>query len=118
MPKPAESQNLTAWVRSNYFYHSHEWKELRKAARARAGYVCEFPGCRAEGAHAHHIKSRWHYPDLALDLANLRIYCPRHHSGAHQFTKMPDHWLAYEPANDAQMQLPFEGLEVTNSCKR
>jgi hypothetical protein len=106
------SQSFIAWVRSDLFLHSNDWKKARFEALHRARYVCEFPGCDQRAEHGHHIKGRWRYPLLALEPSNIMMLCVRHHARTHGWKFVPSHWLAYAPANDAQFELPLEHIEA------
>lgn len=65
------------------FYNSPEWIAVRDRVRARGGNACSVGrllggDCSATLA-VHHIAPRSERPDLALDEANLRTVCVRHH---------------------------------------
>lgn len=77
------------------FYRSKEWKALRLEALERDNYECQ--DCKAEGKvytdnhdpdkhkrlDVDHIKEIEHYPELALELSNLRTLCIPHHNIKH-----------------------------------
>ena len=66
--------------KSDAFYASWEWKQVRYEAlvlHGRQCMVCGFTptlGCK-ERLVVDHIKPRSKFPDLALDLSNLQILC-------------------------------------------
>lgn len=65
--------------RADPFYSSPEWRTLRLAALKRDHFRCS--GCGASVAlrgqsRVDHIKPRRQHPQLALDLDNLRTFCP------------------------------------------
>lgn len=66
--------------KSDTFYASWEWKQVRYEALVMHGrqcMVCGFtptPGCK-ERLVVDHIKPRSKFPDLALSLSNLQILC-------------------------------------------
>ncbi len=66
---------MTKWHR---FLQSPEWLAARRAVFKRDGAICaccsrtRFDGVSLE---VDHIKPRWDYPDLALDMTNLQILC-------------------------------------------
>lgn len=98
-----------AWIRSRGFYQSREWVSVRTEAMRRADYKCQHAGCfEREGLVAHHIFQRWDYPDRALDLTNLIVYCGAHHEEHHHWIVSNRKWTRVQAANDAQFELPFE----------
>lgn len=77
---------------SDPFYHSAKWKSLRRAALDRDGGMCcdcmdlFRAGLMKKPRRAtmvHHVKSREEYPELALDLSNLRSLCDTCHNRRH-----------------------------------
>lgn len=55
--------------------------------KIRAGWVCEHPGCGEldrELLESHHIKSKYYFPELALDPENGKCLCLWHHAVAHR----------------------------------
>nr|WP_192944542.1 HNH endonuclease [Ligilactobacillus agilis] len=69
------------------FYHSKGWAALRQQALSRDNYECLW--CKEEGRvssgtlEVDHIKDLEHYPELALNLDNLRTLCKDHHNQRH-----------------------------------
>lgn len=74
------------------FYNSAKWNRTRKAVLERDHYECVW--CAAEGKVAtnidgrntlevDHIKELEYYPELALDMDNLRTLCKYHHNQRH-----------------------------------
>jgi 5-methylcytosine-specific restriction endonuclease McrA len=67
-----------AWVNSDDFLKSFEWRKLRMMALKRDGARCVCCGATAAGGsqiHVDHIKPRRSHPELALALSNLQILC-------------------------------------------
>lgn len=70
------------------FYDSPEWKELRLEAIARDNEECQW--CKYEGKvtktnlEVDHIKELEFYPELALDIDNLRTLCKDCHNKRHE----------------------------------
>ncbi|WP_438361620.1 HNH endonuclease signature motif containing protein [Priestia megaterium] len=77
------------------FYRSKEWTQLRLEALERDNYECQ--DCKAQGKvytnnhdpdkhkrlDVDHIRDIEHYPELALNLDNLRVLCIPHHNLKH-----------------------------------
>lgn len=76
------------------FYSSKEWKALRQLARDRDNQECQ--DCKATGKvftandsdkrkklEVDHIKELKDYPELCLELSNLRTLCVRCHNKKH-----------------------------------
>lgn len=72
------------------FYASTEWKAIRQACLERDHYECQW--CREQGRlttqydsvlEIDHIKELEKYPDLALDIDNLRTLCKDCHNKRH-----------------------------------
>ncbi len=83
---------MKAYKVSDPFYHSTEWKALRRVALDRDGGMCcdcmdKFRAGLIKKPHradvVHHIKNRKDYPELALDLSNLRSLCDTCHNKRH-----------------------------------
>jgi 5-methylcytosine-specific restriction endonuclease McrA len=71
--KPAEG-----WVKDDGFYATRAWRELRYLALVNNGGICQCCGARASDGvriHVDHIKPRYKFPKLALELTNLQILC-------------------------------------------
>lgn len=80
---------MAYYKESDPFYHSKEWKRIRKDALQRDGGMCQdcMDRMRAEIGYkpkratmVHHIIPRSERPDLALVMDNLRSLC----SGCHE----------------------------------
>ena len=69
------------------FYASSKWKKLRTKALKRDHYSCV--NCKAKGIlttsrlEVDHIKEVEYYPDLSLQLDNLRTLCRDCHNKRH-----------------------------------
>lgn len=61
--------------KSDSFFESREWKELRIRAIVRYGRRCMACGAINTELHVDHIKPRLKYPELALCFDNLQILC-------------------------------------------
>lgn len=74
--------------RRREFYNSPEWRKTRKEVLERDHYECQW--CAAEGKltntklEVDHIKELEYYPELALELDNLRTLCKFHHNQRHE----------------------------------
>ena len=55
----------------------------RRIVRARDGQRCAVPGCRAHGAHLHHIVYRSQSRRLKWHTSNLCFLCVAHHQLEH-----------------------------------
>lgn len=80
------------------FYNSTKWRRLRQKVLERDHYECQW--CVTEGRvisnlsqsssreriilEVDHIKELEYYPDLALEMDNLRTLCKFHHNQRHQ----------------------------------
>lgn len=67
-----------AYIKSDAFLGSFEWKRVRMAALANNGAACECCGAMAKDEitlHVDHIKPRKYFPHLALTLGNLQVLC-------------------------------------------
>ena len=67
-----------AYIISNEFLKSHNWKRVRMAALTQYGNQCMCCGVSPhEGAKicVDHIKPRLTNPELALDISNLQVLC-------------------------------------------
>jgi 5-methylcytosine-specific restriction endonuclease McrA len=75
-PKPLPPIGSRAWILSQAFYKSFEWKEVRYKALKLYGAACQCCNAsKGKTMHVDHIKPRSKYPELALDLNNLQILC-------------------------------------------
>lgn len=75
----------TLSLKEQGFYHSPAWRRIRRLALQQDRYLCQ--DCldnriAAKAAEVHHIKPLEQYPDLALDLGNLRCLCRDCHEQA------------------------------------
>ena len=63
--------------RADNFYKSKEWRALRFKALVKYGNQCMCCGRQPPDViiHVDHIKSRYNYPELELDINNLQILC-------------------------------------------
>lgn len=73
------------------FYQSREWRQLRKQILERDHYECQW--CADEGKvtnhfeavlEVDHIQELEHYPELALEMTNLRTLCKECHNKRHR----------------------------------
>ncbi|NRG68933.1 HNH endonuclease [Streptococcus suis] len=70
------------------FYHSTAWRRLRLEVLERDHHECLW--CAEEGKvstddlEVDHIMELEHYPELALDIDNLRTLCKYHHNQRHE----------------------------------
>ena len=91
-----------AWPAADAFYRSYRWRRLRIDAlednRERYGALtCEC--ClttRTAQWHVDHVRPRAHYPELALEPANLQVLCADCNLG--KGTRHTTDWRAEEPA--------------------
>ncbi|TLG72060.1 HNH endonuclease [Culicoidibacter larvae] len=78
------------------FYKSKAWKQLRLVALERDNNECQ--QCKANGVYhkaedVDHVKEIENYPQLALDINNLRCLCKRCHNAKHdRFVKRESKW--------------------------
>jgi 5-methylcytosine-specific restriction endonuclease McrA len=66
------------YVKNDGFYESKEWKQARYQTLRDHGRRCACCGATpATGAimHVDHIKPRYKFPELSLDLNNLQVLC-------------------------------------------
>lgn len=72
------SKEQVAFIISDAFLDSYEWRKLRYEVLKRNDGRCELCGrCKQDGIvlHVDHIKSRRLHPELALVLGNLQVLC-------------------------------------------
>lgn len=64
-------------AKSEVFLSSREWKKLRFKAFVKFGRRCMCCGSKPPDVilHVDHIKPRYNYPELALELGNLQVLC-------------------------------------------
>ena len=73
------------------FYSSSEWRRLREEVLRRDHWECQW--CKLEGKvvtnadtilEVDHIKELEYYPELALDIDNMRTLCKECHNKRHE----------------------------------
>jgi len=67
-----------AWLKSDAFLESREWKDFRYRVLKQRKPICELCGAtRKDGTiiQVDHIKPRSTYPQLALERSNAQILC-------------------------------------------
>lgn len=64
------------YKRSDPFYNSPYWREIRQIILERDEYRCCVPGCHEDATHVDHIRSRSQGGDERL--SNLRSFCSTH----------------------------------------
>lgn len=69
------------------FTISASWRSVREACFRRDNFTCQECKVRGGELHAHHIKSWALFPELRLDLNNLRTMCKPCHMSLHRLTK-------------------------------
>ena len=83
---------MADYKESDPFYHSKEWKRIRKAALMRDGGMCQDCMDRMRSGigvkpnratMVHHIIPRSERPDLELVMENLRSLCDSCHENQH-----------------------------------
>lgn len=64
-------------VKSKEFLESREWQSLRYEALKKHGRKCQCCGAKPPSVvlHVDHIKPRYRYPELCLDINNLQVLC-------------------------------------------
>ena len=77
---PNWKNGTTAAVRA--FYSSHEYFKWATAIKKRDKYTCQTCGSR-KNLQAHHIKSAFKYPELALIKRNGKTLCDKCHIAIH-----------------------------------
>lgn len=90
------------------FYASTRWRKVRLLALRRDLYRCVVCGAdvSASGvARVDHIKERSNYPDLELDVDNLRTLCTLHDSHAHREKGMA-------PGTERTVRFKLKGCDV------
>lgn len=65
-------------------FHSSASGKWSIAVKERDGHRCKFCGTNSEILHAHHIKQRSRFPDLALDIDNGITLCKTCHAKEHK----------------------------------
>lgn len=75
--KKQQQLKIEYGIKSEAFLKSREWRELRFEAFLKYGRICKCCGAKPPEVvlHVDHIKSRYRYPELALDLNNLQVLC-------------------------------------------
>ncbi len=61
------------------FYASAAWIRLRDY-KLQCDPLCQERDCREVASHVHHVKPRKQFPELALDLDNLKSLCQSCHN--------------------------------------
>lgn len=95
----------TAHPASEFFLYSRQWRKLRMEVLIKYGARCQCCGASAKtGAviNVDHIKSRYKYPDLALEFTNLQVLCDacNHGKGSWDETDWrPDEGEQFDPLN-------------------
>jgi len=79
------------------FYHTPAWRKLRVVALRRDKYLCQ--DCLKDkrvtlATEVHHMRPAEDYPELALDIGNLRCLCWH----CHELTKYQGESAAKSPA--------------------
>lgn len=62
-------------MKSNEFYSTREWIELRYKTFVKYGKICQCCGAKDVTLHVDHIKPRSKYPELELSIDNLQVLC-------------------------------------------
>ncbi len=71
-----ELQPLTkSKIDNSAFFNSKQWKELRYKVLKQSDGRCSACKRKHIVLHVDHIKSRFKYPELALDITNLQVLC-------------------------------------------
>ena len=105
---------MADYKESDPFYHSKEWKRIRKAVLARDGGMCQdcMDRMRAEigfrprrATLVHHIIPRSERPDLALVMDNLRSLCDSCHEERHPERRSKKKRKTLERAGKHQMRV-------------
>lgn len=89
-----------AWVNSDDFLRSFQWRQVRMVVLKRDGRKCAC--CNATAAdgvriHVDHIKPRRKYPELALDEDNLQVLCEECNHGKGSWDETDWREVADEP---------------------
>lgn len=105
---------MADYKESDPFYHSKEWKRIRKDVLARDGGMCQdcMDRMRAEigfrprrATLVHHIIPRSERPDLALVMDNLRSLCDSCHEERHPERRSKKKRKTLEGAGKHQMRV-------------
>lgn len=75
---PSAGSFSDAFIISDEFLSTYEWRKLRMVVLTKRGARCECCGATAKDGvriHVDHIKPRRHYPGLALIESNLQVLC-------------------------------------------
>jgi 5-methylcytosine-specific restriction endonuclease McrA len=75
---PVQSRQTSWKTNANNFYASDAWQKARYRALQACGAKCLCCGASAiDGAvlHVDHIKPRYYFPHLQLELTNLQVLC-------------------------------------------
>ena len=105
---------MADYKESDPFYHSAEWKRLRKAALQRDHGMCRncmdrmqagFGGAPNRAILVHHIIPRSERPDLELDPDNLRALCFECHERNHPEKRSKKKAKTLERIGEHQMRV-------------
>lgn len=75
---PKNREKSTWREQSEAFYKSEEWRRLRYKALQVCGGKCQCCGASKQDGkimHVDHVKPRYIYPHLALEISNLQVLC-------------------------------------------
>ena len=64
------------------FYSTPVWRNIRRLVLVRDHNLCVLCGSAGPYLQVDHIKARKKFPELALEMSNLRTLCARCHSQA------------------------------------
>ncbi len=105
--KARRNQKSDYRIKSERFLKSDEWKRLRIATLAKFGKKCL--GCGrmppAVILHVDHIKSRYYYPELALDPDNLQVLCEDCNTG-----KGAEFEFDFRPGNECELTQQYKAM--------
>lgn len=76
--KPRNKRTSAYSMASREFYLCDAWKKLRYRALQVCGATCQCCGAKQRDGftmHVDHVKPRFKYPELQLDLNNLQVLC-------------------------------------------
>jgi 5-methylcytosine-specific restriction endonuclease McrA len=77
-PRSAAPEDRTAYLISDEFLRSYEWRRLRMVVLKQFGARCQCCGATSQNGvviHVDHIKPRRLFPHLALVESNLQVLC-------------------------------------------
>lgn len=76
--KPLVAKSSTAFIISDAFLQSYEWRKVRMVVLKREGARCQCCGATPHDGvrmHVDHIQPRRTHPERALDATNLQVLC-------------------------------------------